>query len=145
VNKQDAIIVDVDGTIAHNNGHRKPYDWSKVYDDAPIEGVIKFIQYIGPKCKDLQIIFVSGRMDECQDATRDWIEGHVGIYSRKEYKILMRKTGDYRSDVEVKEEIYHNQIEPFYNVIAVLDDRNKVVKMWRDIGLTCFQVADGDF
>ena len=31
------------------------------------------------------------------------------------------------------------------NVAMVFDDRNQVVDMWRKSGLTCFQVADGDF
>ena len=30
-------------------------------------------------------------------------------------------------------------------VFCVFDDRQKVVDMWRDLGLTCFQVAPGDF
>ena len=30
-------------------------------------------------------------------------------------------------------------------VMCVFDDRDKVVKMWRDNGLTCFQVAEGAF
>jgi hypothetical protein len=31
------------------------------------------------------------------------------------------------------------------NVAMVFDDRQQVVDMWRSNGLTCFQVADGDF
>ena len=31
------------------------------------------------------------------------------------------------------------------DVHCVFDDRDKVVKMWRDNGLTCFQVAPGNF
>jgi hypothetical protein len=31
------------------------------------------------------------------------------------------------------------------DVFLVVDDRNKVVKMWRDLGLNTFQVAPGDF
>ena len=31
------------------------------------------------------------------------------------------------------------------DVFAVFDDRIQVVDMWRQNGLTCFQVADGDF
>ena len=31
------------------------------------------------------------------------------------------------------------------NVAMVFDDRQQVVDMWRDNGLTVFQVADGDF
>ena len=30
-------------------------------------------------------------------------------------------------------------------VLLVLDDRDQVAKMWRDMGLTCFQVNYGDF
>jgi len=30
-------------------------------------------------------------------------------------------------------------------VFLVVDDRDKVVKMWRDLGLNTFQVAPGDF
>ena len=36
-------------------------------------------------------------------------------------------------------------IKDKYRVLFVLDDRNQVVDMWRDIGLTCLQVADGNF
>ena len=31
------------------------------------------------------------------------------------------------------------------DVFLVVDDRNKVVDMWRGLGLTVFQVAPGDF
>ena len=31
------------------------------------------------------------------------------------------------------------------DIVCVFDDRDKVVKMWRDNGLTCFQVAEGAF
>jgi hypothetical protein len=31
------------------------------------------------------------------------------------------------------------------DILCIFDDRDKVVKMWRDNGLTCMQVAPGDF
>ena len=31
------------------------------------------------------------------------------------------------------------------DIFLVVDDRNKVVDMWRSLGLTVFQVADGNF
>ena len=31
------------------------------------------------------------------------------------------------------------------DVFLVVDDRNKAVNMWRDLGLNTFQVAPGDF
>ena len=30
-------------------------------------------------------------------------------------------------------------------IVCIFDDRSKVVDMWRDNGLTCMQVAPGDF
>lgn len=57
----------------------------------------------------------------------------------------MRPAGDQRDDRIVKEEIYRREIEGKYNVRFILDDRDKVVRRWRELGLPCFQVADGDF
>ena len=73
--------------------------------------------------------------------TERWLERY-GI----DYKyIFMRAAGDSREDSIVKREIYEGRIAPKFNVKYVLDDRNRVVAMWRSLGLTCLQVADGDF
>lgn len=57
----------------------------------------------------------------------------------------MRKDGDFRKDSIVKEEIYREWIEPFHEVLFCIDDRKQVVDMWRSIGLTCLQCAEGNF
>jgi hypothetical protein len=57
----------------------------------------------------------------------------------------MRAEGDTRKDSIIKEEIYRAEIENKYNVLFVLDDRNQVVELWRRLGLTCLQVAEGNF
>jgi hypothetical protein len=57
----------------------------------------------------------------------------------------MRRSGDNRCDSIVKEEIYREHIEGKYNVLAVFDDRDRVVDMWRRLGLLCLQVYYGDF
>jgi len=59
--------------------------------------------------------------------------------------LLMRPYGDSRQDSVVKQEIYRKQIAPYFDVAWVYDDRDQVVKMWRDEGLTCMQVAPGNF
>ena len=38
------VLVDLDGTIAHNDGHRGFFDWAKVGDDKPHEDVIRLVQ-----------------------------------------------------------------------------------------------------
>lgn len=57
----------------------------------------------------------------------------------------MRPEGDSRKDSVVKEEMYNEHIKYKYNVKAIYDDRQQVVDMWRDLGLTVFQVDKGDF
>ena len=41
--------------------------------------------------------------------------------------------------------ILKNTFVDIDDVFLVVDDRDKVVKMWRDLGLNTFQVAPGDF
>jgi hypothetical protein len=57
----------------------------------------------------------------------------------------MREAGDKRADDIVKAEIFFRDIAPRWNVKAAIDDRNRVVAMWRSLGLLCLQVAEGDF
>jgi hypothetical protein len=59
--------------------------------------------------------------------------------------LLMRREKDHRDDTIVKKEMYEDVVEGIHEVLFVLDDRDKVVKMWRGLGLKCFQVAEGNF
>jgi hypothetical protein len=45
----------------------------------------------------------------------------------------------------VKRELFEKHVLPNYYVEFILDDRQQVVDEWRRMGLTCFQVAPGDF
>lgn len=132
-----AIICDIDGTLAHGiNVTRKPYEWDKVDTDT-----------LDPVIADLigntkhKVILMSGRDGSCWAKTVKWLaENHVNY----DY-LFMRAEGDTRKDSIVKEELYIEHIEGKYNVEFVLDDRNQVVEMWRQLGLKCFQVAEGNF
>jgi hypothetical protein len=66
-------------------------------------------------------------------------------YGIKPAGVFMRATGDQRKDSIIKQELFDRHILGKYNIKFVLDDRNQVVNMWRSLGLTVFQVAEGDF
>lgn len=139
--KTDCIIVDIDGTIAHTSGKRSPYDYDKVgLDDCDVlmKYIVCMMQDSGNSC---DLVIVSGREDSCRQDTINWLDEN-SIYANK---LFMRKTGDSRKDSIIKEEIFWNDIEPNYNVVAVFDDRDQVVKMWRSLGLKCLQVESGNF
>lgn len=135
-----AILVDLDGTIAHMNG-RGPYEYDRVLEDLPNETIIRVVRSLR---RDHQIIFMSGRPDSCRTDTLEWIGRHA--FGRLEgFYLFMRESGDNRRDSIVKHELFTKNVAPNFNVVAALDDRNQVVDMWREIGLTCLQVAPGDF
>lgn len=133
-----AIICDLDGTLAIHNG-RSPYDAARCDTDLIDANVGRFL--IDQWSRMKAIIFVSGRDAEFYDETRAWLDRHLPFQGL----LLMRPKGDRRSDDIVKQEIYDKYIKGTYNVELVLDDRNRVVDMWRRNGLTCWQVAEGDF
>ena len=135
-----AIIVDIDGTVALK-GTRSPYDESRVSEDQPNPPVVDLVwdQY-----RDgYEILFCSGRSDKCRKETLDWLRETFDLPS--DPKLFMRKAGDTRKDSIVKYELFNENIRDNYRVKYVLDDRNQVVEMWRALGLTCLQVAPGDF
>jgi hypothetical protein len=135
----DAFLVDIDGTVALMAG-RSPYDESRVGEDRPNEPVIRVVRAL--HAAGYRIVFCSGRTDACSGDTAAWLDEHVGV----PYEALhMRSAGDQRKDSIVKAEIFEEHIRHAYRVVGVLDDRMQVVRMWRALGLTVLQVAEGDF
>ncbi len=137
-NKPQAIICDMDGTLSLMNG-RNPYDASECeYDllNKPVLDAIMKYQKDGYK-----LLILSGRSGQYQEQTDNWLKKH---YVKPDF-FAMRKEGDIRKDWIVKQEIFMEHILPNYKVEVVFDDRNQVVDMWRDLGLTVFQVNEGNF
>lgn len=132
------ICTDIDGTIADGAGLRSMYDWHKVGVDKPKQTIIDiFLQ-----CKADKKFILSGRDGICRSETIQWLFDHDVTYDG----LFMREAGDMRKDSIIKREIYDREIKGKYNVLFILDDRNQVVDLWRrDLGLTCLQVAYGNF
>lgn len=83
----------------------------------------------------------SGRDDISREETKDWLIEH-GI--NPDF-LKMRRNGSFTPDDKLKKLWLDDLIQDGHNVMCVFDDRDKVVKMWRDNGITCFQVAPGEF
>ena len=143
--RDNCIICDIDGTLAHMNGKRGPYDWKQVgVDDIDVyvRDVLLTYDYMNQLNIDsIAIILVSGRDSVCRKETEEWLKLHKVPY----HALYMRPENDQRKDYIIKEEIYNEHIKEKYNVRFVLDDRRSVVLKWRELGLKCFQVQDGDF
>ncbi|MGC1215090.1 MAG: AAA family ATPase [Micromonospora sp.] len=133
------VLVDIDGTVALNVS-RSPYDMTRVGQDVPNDAVIAAVRAM--HAAGHGVIFCSGRDASARADTVGWLARHVTV----PYLALhLRAIGDHRKDAVVKQEIYEREIKDRYRVVGVFDDRMQVVRMWRSLGLTVFQVAEGDF
>lgn len=147
------VIADLDGTIALIDHRRHWLDkdhhpdltsderWRRFFaacpDDLPNWSVIYTIRALYACGHDVHIF--SGRSDEVQRETRIWLQTHNVFFG----SIRMRAAGDLTPD-EVLKRQWISEYD-LSEILCVFDDRSKVVAMWRELGLSCFQVAPGDF
>ena len=125
-----AIICDLDGTLALI-GDRNPYDSSKCEVDH-LNTIVRDLLYCYRACTRTRIILVSGRSEDYRQATLMWLDAN----DIKNYELLlMRPSGDSIEDSTVKHELYTKHIHDKYYIEAVIDDRPRVINMWRSIGL----------
>ena len=73
--KEDCIIVDLDGTVCLHNG-RSPYDLTRVSEDIPNYPLVRFLQEL---ICNKHIIFLSGRegTDQCRQDTINWLTENI--------------------------------------------------------------------
>lgn len=136
VNKIDAYIVDIDGTLASNRGVRGWYDWESVGLDSPIMDVIDVVNDLYDK--EYTIILLSGRDEICREQTINWLRLHGVMFD----EIYMRPHGSMDKDRDVKYKLFMDHVESDYNVKGVFDDRLQVSLLWHDLGITLFKVGD---
>lgn len=156
------IICDLDGTVADHH-HRLHYIlppedpneaefWEENWDtfnaesvkDQPYTRVVEILKAM----RDLhtprkEILYITAREGTAlnRKLTEDWIEKHLPVG-----RLFMRDASDRRDDTVIKAEIVDKVLKlTKEDVYCVLEDRTRVVKMWRSKGFFTLQVADGDY
>jgi hypothetical protein len=162
---KNVIICDLDGTLADLRHRRhlverptpeqlasthqgwKP-NWpafhSACVDDTPLSDTIAVVDALAcdPRARR-ELWIVSGRSEAVRAQTEAWLWRQGVIHWNR---LIMRPVGDYTRDDDLKERWLLGGILPRKErILCVFDDRDRVVKMWRRHGLTCHQVAPGDF
>ena len=151
------IIVDIDGTVA-DISHREALlyrtekmsnaEWKKFYaaadKDKPIPEVISVIQSLENDVHNT-VVFSTGRDEEYNLLTAKWLHEHKLFYAA----LYMRKAGDHRDDTVVKSELLDKILKDYARAakdgVAMFEDRQRVVDMYRKRGFRVFQVAKGDY
>lgn len=144
MSRRPAIVVDLDGTLASSEWRvhhvaARPKDWRAFFTgmarDMPVPWVRELVL---ADHGDAARLIVTGRPDDHRDVCERWLEEHGVPYD----ELHMRPTGDRRPDTVVKAEILDRDIAPRYEVVLVVDDRPKVVQMWRERGLHVVRPTD---
>ena len=166
---KNIVIFDLDGTLADITARKElatksngKLDWVVFHDpsniklDVPNEPVVKMAQMFAEN--DFNVVIFSGRNDRSFHTTRSWLSRHRVPFQ----KLIMRPdkflnwgekiaSGNIATQEMrfMPDEILKKHMLDLFvdinDVFLVVDDRDKVVKMWRDLGLNTFQVAPGDF
>lgn len=150
-------IFDLDGTLC-DNAHRRPLladldnkqRWKQFHDrcalDTPTPAVLAVMRSL---MWTSDVWFWSGRPSWTREVTLTWL-AYWTPYMRHEVErtLRVRDVGDdSRADDEVKREWWERFTlkEDQERLVAVFDDRDRLVQMWRSMGVACFQVAPGAF
>lgn len=136
--KPQATMVDIDGTLAHMNDGRGPFDWNKVGLDDPDEVVAMVVRDLYEA--GYNIVVMSGRDSAARIDTMLWLNRHNIPF----HSLFMRAEGDMRADHIVKAELFDQHIRDYYDVQFVIDDRWQVCEMWLKMGLKVFNVSGLD-
>jgi len=149
------IIFDLDGTLALIDERRAlatkengKINWDVFFNpdniqlDKPNWPVIEMAKTL--KNAGNRIVIFSGRSKATKEVTKDWLNQHGVPFD----VIKMRPTGNgfqFMPDDSLKKKWLEDLFPNTDDILCVFDDRDKVVKMWRENGITCFQVALGNF
>ncbi|MCY4470218.1 MAG: hypothetical protein OXC08_16005 [Thiotrichales bacterium] len=164
------IVFDLDGTLADGT-HREHFiagetkDWDAYFEacdgDTPIHHAIDTLIALARDDHDIEIW--SGRgvglNYSVYGKTRIWLGAHADIHTLGSdlpgfeptafrvdcIGLRMRDHADHTPDHELKRRWLNEARADGRPPELVFDDRNRVVAMWRDEGIPCFQVAPGDF
>lgn len=135
--KPKAFLYDLDGTVYHMGDKRGPYDHNVDVDDPDpvIQHIVNVLAY------EYIPIAMSGRKTATRETTIACMNRDGLFFDH----LFMRADGDDRADNIIKHELFNDNVRDNFDVQFVLDDRDQVVEMWRQMGLKCIQVAPGNF
>ena len=168
------VIFDIDGTLADIE-HRRHFVTGKKKDfdafnaamewDTPNEPIVDLLWMCEDSAK--QIIFCTGRMEQYREVTRNFLLdkcSYEGSYREELYAdegytresieahldtYLMMRPDNRRHDPDkdIKQDMFNEILKTVdkSNILFAVDDRQRVVDMWRSNGITCLQVAEGNF
>ena len=155
--KDKWVIFDLDGTLADIETRRKmatkangKMDWDVFFADKLVE-LDEPNQPVIDTCIALaekyNVAIFSGRSETTKPTTIKWLKKH-GV----SFDILKMRPTNHPWKFMPDDKLKQHWLDDLFpidskrlDIVCVFDDRDKVVDMWRKNGLTCMQVAPGNF
>mgnify|MGYP001163365711 CR=1 FL=1 len=159
----DLIVCDLDGTlcdVVHRQHLAQAGAWDEFHGllhmDTPRPVVLSFLKCLQDMDVPPRLTFLTGRPETHAPETMYWLFRQCDLFSGDDYDLLMRGKDEYGSDTVIKQRLMESYLETFYSDsgitkeewpsrILILDDRDKVVAHFRDLGYQCWQVNEGAF
>ena len=150
------VVVDIDGTVTKVGDRQKlmqvkPKHYREFYErcdeDRRNTNVCELVENLYDS-DFYKIVFCTGRPEYVREKTEEWIKDNLFLLP-SDCDIIMRESNDKRHDTITKPEklgeyLINNHLD-YSSIAFILEDRDSMVKKWRELGLTCLQVAYGDF
>ena len=144
---KDTIVFDLDGTIAdvqhrvHLVQRPKP-DWRGFHKSCSADKVNVWCLELAKSmaAAGYKIVVVSARSREAEPETIEWFARHWDTAGFNYALNLIRAEGDYTPD-QILKKAWLDSSGLKERIQFVVDDRTRVVDMWRENGLTCLQCA----
>lgn len=145
-----AVIVDVDGTLCdvtaalhHLHGRRRDFE-AFHQATARCPSTPRAVEWcLEQHSAGHTLVVVTARRYQHEALTRDWLDEHLPV---SYLGPLMRGDDDHRDDAVVKREIHRIITEDYgYRVVAAIDDRPRVIALWRSMGIPTTAVHRPDW
>jgi phosphoglycolate phosphatase-like HAD superfamily hydrolase len=167
----DGTLADIEHRRHFVTGKKKDFDAfnAAMVNDVVNQPIANLLWMSLSRFDTTQVIFCTGRMEQFREVTRNFllddceveeflslvneehrsepkyrrmVEDHLDTY-------LMMRPDNRRHDPDkdIKQDMLNEILKTVdkSNILFAVDDRQRVVDMWRSNGITCLQVAEGNF
>lgn len=137
-----------------------------------ILGIRAMVDNPRPNSVPIGLFFLTGRPERYRSKTVEWIAMHMQLFQIDDYELLMRPDQDYSPDLEFKAYAFEQAWKPggggaidlwaksndivrfsgtglddqyIKDAAIFIEDRDRVVEMWRGKGYCCLQPREGEY